>query len=40
VLFPEALLVMLFAVGSCLLAALFAASPVRRVLPAEVLRYE
>jgi lipoprotein-releasing system permease protein len=40
VLFPEALLVMLFAVGSCLLAALFAAFPVRRVLPAEVLRYE
>ena len=40
VLFSEALLVMLFAVGSCLLAALFAASPVRRVLPAEVLRYE
>lgn len=40
VLFPEAFLVVLFAVGSCLLAALFASAPVRRVLPAEVLRYE
>jgi lipoprotein-releasing system permease protein len=40
VLLPEAFLVVLFALGSCVLAALFAAVPVRRVLPAEVLRYE
>jgi lipoprotein-releasing system permease protein len=40
VLLPEAFLVVLFALGSCVLAALFAAAPVRRVRPAEVLRYE
>jgi lipoprotein-releasing system permease protein len=40
VLLPEAFLVVLFALVSCVLAALFAAAPVRRVLPAEVLRYE
>jgi lipoprotein-releasing system permease protein len=40
VLFPEAFLVVAFALGSCVLAALFASSSVRQVLPAEVLRYE
>jgi len=40
VLFHETLLIVLFAICSCTLAALFASSRVRAVRPAEVLRYE
>jgi lipoprotein-releasing system permease protein len=40
VLFRETLMIVLFAVCSCTLAAWFASSRVRRVRPAEVLRYE
>lgn len=40
VLFPEAFLVVLFALCSCTLAAVFASSGVRMVKPAEILRYE
>jgi lipoprotein-releasing system permease protein len=40
VLFHEAFLIVLFAIASCSLAALFAARRVRAVRPAEVLRYE
>ncbi|MBN1837677.1 MAG: ABC transporter permease [Spirochaetales bacterium] len=40
VLFHETLLIVLFAVGSCTLAALFASSRAGSVRPAEVLRYE
>jgi lipoprotein-releasing system permease protein len=40
VLFHETFLIVLFAIVSCTLAALFASSRVRAVRPAEVLRYE
>jgi lipoprotein-releasing system permease protein len=40
VLFPEAFLVVLFALGSCVAAARFAAEAVRNVKPMEVLRFE
>ena len=40
VLLPEAFLVVLFALGSCVLAARFASGAVRNVKPMEVLRFE
>ncbi|MBN1836207.1 MAG: ABC transporter permease [Spirochaetales bacterium] len=40
VLFHETLLIVLFAIGSCTVAALFASARVGAVRPAEVLRYE